>query len=92
MADVFVFGPMMIWSAIGRGQMPAWLKAGMLIVGVGTIAYNLFNYFEVERRKRDAGIIDDPDVSLSGMTSGPMHRASADLHRPITLIQQVERQ
>lgn len=83
MADVFVFGPMMIYTALGR-KSPPWLRVGMLILGVGTIAYNLYNYFEVERRKVADGVLVDPD-QLGQMQHGPMHKAT-DLHRPIQLL------
>lgn len=95
MADVLIFGPLMIYSGLGKAT-PNWLRAGMVIIGVGTIVYNLANYFEVERRKREAGL--SPNVAtiekevlpgLSGMSHGPMHKATADLHRPINLVQRL---
>ena len=55
MADVFVFGPLMIYSALGKST-PKWVRTGMLIVGVGTIVYNLVNYFEIEKRVGLSGI------------------------------------
>lgn len=55
MADVWVFGPLMIYSALGKST-PTWVRAGMLIVGIGTIAYNLYNYFAIERRAQLSGI------------------------------------
>ena len=55
MADVWVFGPLMIYSALGKST-PTWVRVGMLIVGIGTIAYNLHNYFTIERRAQLSGI------------------------------------
>lgn len=95
MADVFVFGPLMIYSALGKAT-PTWVRVGMLIIGVGTIVYNLSNYWEVERRKVTAGVTPDANViegellpGLSGMEAGPMHKATADLHRPINLVRRL---
>ena len=88
MADVFVFGPLMLMAAFDR-KPPKWLRAGMIIVGVGTILYNLANYLEVEKRQRAAGVANGGE--LGQMNWGPMHRASADLHRPINLVQRVAR-
>ncbi len=94
MADVLVFGPLMIYSGLGKAT-PQWVRVGMVIIGVGTILYNLSNYFAVERRKVQSGVSPDAAViegellpGLSGMESGPMHKAS-DLHRPINLVRQL---
>jgi hypothetical protein len=76
LADVFVFGPLMIYSGLGKAT-PNWLRVGMVIIGAGTIVYNLYNYFEVERRKVSA---------LSGMEAGPMHKADPRIHSPINLV------
>lgn len=80
-ADVLVFGPLMIYSGLGKAT-PQWVRTGMVIIGVGTIVYNLVNYFEVEKRKRNG-------TALEGMTHGPMHKAEAEFHRPINLLRQV---
>lgn len=50
LGDVFLFGPMMIYSAMGK-DAPEWMKAAMLVIGVGTIFYNAMNFVEIERRK-----------------------------------------
>jgi hypothetical protein len=93
-ADMLVFGPMMIYAGLGRAT-PKWVKVGMVIIGVGTIVYNLSNYFEVETRKREAGITPEGAgieaellPGLGGMSWGPMHKAT-DLHRPIQLVKSV---
>ena len=80
MADVLVFGPLMIYSGLGKAT-PMWVRTGMVIIGVGTILYNLANYMTVEREKIESG--------LGQMQHGPMHRATADLHRPINLVKQL---
>jgi len=54
-ADVWVFGPLMIYSALGKST-PTWVRVGMLIIGIGTIAYNLHNYFAIERASQLSGI------------------------------------
>lgn len=80
LADVFVFGPMMIATGLGK-QTPQWVRTGLVLIGIGTIVYNAVNWFEIEKRKRNGG--------LEGMSWGPMHKAQADLHRPIQLVQQL---
>ena len=49
LADVMIIGPGMIYTAM-RAKPPAWLRAGMIIAGVGTVLYNLNNYFQIQRR------------------------------------------
>ena len=78
MADVLVFGPLMIYAGLGRAT-PQWLRVGMVIIGAGTVIYNLANYLTIEREETGA---------LSQMQWGPMEKAS-DLHRPINLIRQL---
>jgi len=77
MADVLVFGPLMIYSGLGKAT-PKWVRVGMVIIGVGTIIYNLANYFSIEREKLDAG--------LGQMEAGPMVKRQPGLHRPIQLL------
>ena len=90
--DMLVFGPLMIYAGLGKTP-PPWVQVGMVIIGVGTIAYNLINYLEVEKRKRVAGIIPEGAgvegeilPGLSGLTSGPMAKARPEFHRPIQLL------
>ncbi|MEE9119404.1 MAG: hypothetical protein V3U02_12535 [Calditrichia bacterium] len=54
-ADVLVIGPSMLYAGYGK-DMPKWLKALMVFVGVGTIMYNANNYIQIEKLKRDLGI------------------------------------
>jgi len=79
MADVLVFGPLMIYAGLGRAT-PMWLRVGMVIIGAGTVLYNLANYLTIEREEA---------AGLGQMQWGPMHKASADLHRPINLLNQL---
>jgi len=79
MADVMVFGPLMIYAGLGKAT-PPWLRVGMVIIGVGTVIYNLANYLTIEREEGGA---------LGQMQAGPMHKATADLHRPIRLVRQL---
>ena len=78
MADVLVFGPLMIYAGLGKAT-PPWLRVGMVIIGAGTVIYNLANYLTIEREETGA---------LGQMQWGPMEKAS-DLHRPINLIRQL---
>jgi len=68
LADIFIFGPLMLYAGMGK-DTPQWVKVGMLLLGGGTIIYNLVNFFEVARREGD---------QLSGMTSGPVDQARAE--------------
>lgn len=54
-AEAFVYGPMMIFNGLGRSP-PPWARTGMIILGVGTIVYALYRYFDIERRKLRAGV------------------------------------
>lgn len=70
LADVLVFGPLMIYSGLGKNP-PRWVKGGLIVIGVGTILYNLQNYLlarQAEQRQ------------LGQMAHGPFHRI-ADLER-----------
>lgn len=70
LADVLVFGPLMIYSGLGKNP-PRWVKAGLIVIGVGTILYNLQNYLLAQQQKQ---------LQLGQMQSGPWHRI-ADLER-----------
>lgn len=74
LADIAVFGPMMIYSGMGK-KMPKWLRWGIVIVGVGTIIYN-FHYYMVNRQAAQAGA-----TALEGLQVGPWGRV-ADMRRP----------
>ncbi len=78
-ADMLIFGPMMIYAGLGKAT-PQWLRVGMVIIGAGTVLYNLANYLTIEREEA---------AGLGQMEAGPMHKAQADLHRPINLIRQL---
>lgn len=43
--DVAVIGPMMIWFSRSK-QYPAIARTAMLIFGIGTIAYNGYNFIK----------------------------------------------
>ena len=66
LADIAVFGPMMIYSGLNK-KMPRWLRWGIVIVGVGTIVYN-FHYYMVNRAQQRAG--------LQGLNVGPWHKVA----------------
>ena len=70
LADVLVFGPLMIYSGLGKNP-PGWVKAGLIVIGVGTILYNLHNYLLTQQRDQ---------LQLGQMSHGPFHRI-ADLER-----------
>jgi hypothetical protein len=46
--DVFILGPVMVYSAMDRSP-PKILRAFMMAVGVGTILYNASNYMEQQK-------------------------------------------
>lgn len=73
LADIAVFGPMMVYAGLGK-KAPRWVRWGLVIVGVGTIIYN-FHYYMVNRRaEREA-------AGLEGLNVGPWHQV-ADQRRP----------
>jgi len=74
LADIAVFGPMMIYSGLGK-KMPRWLRWGIIIVGVGTVIYNL-HYYMVNRQAAQAS----PE-GLQGLNVGPWAKV-ADTRRP----------
>lgn len=78
LADVAVFGPLMIYSGLGRNP-PGWVRLGLIVIGVGTILYNLQNYLTVQSRRVAAGVAEG-GAELGQMQAGPWHRA-ADLER-----------
>ena len=50
LGDILLFGPLMVIGALGKAP-PQWMRAAMLIIGVGTIVYNAANFIEIEKRK-----------------------------------------
>lgn len=50
LGDILVFGPLMIYGALGK-ETPQWMRAAMLVIGAGTILYNAINFVEIEKRK-----------------------------------------
>lgn len=51
-ADVMLFGPLMVLGALNK-QPPAWTRLAMLFIGIGTIAYNAKNFIaEADREKK----------------------------------------
>ena len=50
MGDILLFGPLMVMGAMGKAP-PQWMRAAMLIIGIGTIVYNAANFVEIEKRK-----------------------------------------
>ena len=82
MADVLVFGPLMLYAGMGKAT-PMWLRAGMVIIGAGTIIYNLVNYLTIEK---ETG-------TLGQMAWGPppqIRTPVADLRRPIQLVTRLQ--
>lgn len=49
LADVFIIAPGMIYTALQQ-KPPPWLRAGMIIAGVGTLLYNLNNFVTIHRQ------------------------------------------
>jgi len=50
--DVFVLGPAMIYSAMDV-KPPKLLRSFMMLVGVGTVLYNLSNYLKQEEARKN---------------------------------------
>lgn len=50
--DVFVLGPFMIWSGHRARRLPGWARAGLVLAGLGTVAYNAQNYLALRNRSR----------------------------------------
>jgi len=73
LADIFVFGPLMLYAGLGK-ETPQWLKLGMIIIGAGTIVYNLVNFMEIAKREGLPATMS----GLAGMATGPIDRARAE--------------
>ena len=73
LADVAVFGPLMIYAGMGK-KAPKWVQWGLVIVGVGTIVYNL-HYYLVNRQLEREGVTGAVDT-LEGLQVGPWHKVA----------------
>ena len=73
LADIFVFGPLMLYAGLGQ-ETPKWLKLGMVIIGGGTIIYNLVNFMDIARRNGLPATM----AGFAGMATGPIDRARAE--------------
>lgn len=51
--DVFLLGPFMVWAA-GRLEAPESARMFLWLAGMGTIAYNGYNYLKIERQRHAA--------------------------------------
>lgn len=71
LADMLIFGPLMLYAGLGK-ESPQWLKLGMVILGAGTILYQLAGFLETSQRQ--GGIVN----TLTGMATGPIDRARAE--------------
>ena len=49
--DVGVFGPLTVLGALNK-EPPQWMRLFLLFFGLGTIAYNAYNFLEIEKRRR----------------------------------------
>lgn len=79
LADALVFGPLLIYSGLGKTP-PKWLKIGLIVIGTATVLVNIARYLEA----RSAGA-----SVLEGMEAGPMHKADPRFHRVISLLNRV---
>ena len=50
LADVFVLGPYMIWSA--RGVQHKYFRTGLMLLGMGTMIYNGWNLLRIYRAQQ----------------------------------------
>ncbi len=48
--DVGVFGPLTVLGALNK-EPPDWMRLFLLFFGLGTIAYNAYNFLEIEKRR-----------------------------------------
>jgi len=48
LADVFLIGPFLIFAGT-RKELPQNIRFGLIAVGIGTIAYNGYNYLKNAR-------------------------------------------
>jgi hypothetical protein len=48
LADVFLIGPFLIYAGT-RKELPQNIRFGLIAVGIGTIAYNGYNYLKNAR-------------------------------------------
>ncbi len=55
LADIFVYGPFMIWAAT-RKEIPTWGKWLLGSLGIGTIYYNARNYFGTKQVSAPGGV------------------------------------
>lgn len=54
LADVFILGPYMVWTA--RDVQHEYLRLGMTLLGIGTIIYNGYNLLRIYKAQRGEGI------------------------------------
>lgn len=67
--DVFLLGPALIWlGACANRDLRPWEKAGLVIVGAGTILYNGANFLQIEAENLDNG----PSLYFPADTPGPL--------------------
>ena len=48
--DIFVLGPAIMYAGLAK-KPPVILSIFMVLTGIGTIAYNSYNYFRQQRRR-----------------------------------------
>lgn len=51
--DVLLYGPVMIMSALNK-EPPELMRLALLGIGVGTVFYNLHNWYETRRLENEA--------------------------------------
>lgn len=50
LVDVFILGPLMIWTGVNAKQIPFWVQGAMVFFGITTVWYNGVNYLDKTRR------------------------------------------
>jgi len=51
--DIFGIGPLMIYAGVKAEDLPGWVRAGLVLFGGTTIAYNGANYLSVSDRAKE---------------------------------------
>ena len=49
LVDILALGPFMIWAGARPSDLPLWMRATLIVSGLGTIVYNASNYLEQEK-------------------------------------------
>lgn len=54
--DILVIAPLMIYVG-ARKDVPSWMRQLLFLFGISTALYNAHNYMEIEKRKKEGGML-----------------------------------